>query len=47
MFSLFRLPYYDYLRYEEFYGEGEREILLSEVSSLREQVHMFLFYRIE
>ncbi|CAL5213205.1 unnamed protein product [Lathyrus oleraceus] len=29
-------------RYEEFYGEGEREILLSEVSSLREQLLQFL-----
>ncbi|KAK2380517.1 phragmoplast orienting kinesin [Trifolium repens] len=29
-------------RYEEFYGEGEREILLSEVSSLREQLLPFL-----
>jgi kinesin family protein 15 len=37
----------DYHRYEEFYGEGEREILLSEVSSLREQVHVFLFYLIK
>ncbi|XP_058730761.1 kinesin-like protein KIN-12D [Vicia villosa] len=29
-------------RYEEFYEEGEREILLSEVSSLREQLLQFL-----
>ncbi|PNY07980.1 ATP binding protein [Trifolium pratense] len=29
-------------RYEEFYGEGEREILLSEVASLREQLLPFL-----
>ncbi|XP_027191010.1 kinesin-like protein KIN-12D isoform X2 [Cicer arietinum] len=29
-------------RYEEFYGEGEREILLNEVSTLREQLLQFL-----
>ncbi|KAF3435686.1 hypothetical protein FNV43_RR22777 [Rhamnella rubrinervis] len=29
-------------RYQEFYGEGEREILLSEVSTMRDQLHQFL-----
>lgn len=39
--SLFlAVPYHDYHRYQEFYGEGEREILLGEVSSLREQVRV-------
>lgn len=41
------VPHDDNHRYQEFYEEGEREILLAEVSSLREQVQVFLEYNTE
>jgi len=42
-YSLFLAVPYNYLyRYQEFYEEGERDILLAEVSSLREQVYLLL-----
>ncbi|XP_048337159.2 kinesin-like protein KIN-12D isoform X1 [Ziziphus jujuba] len=42
-FALENIRLLDQLRrYQEFYEEGEREILLSEVSTLRDQLHHFL-----
>lgn len=42
-YSLLLAAPYNYLyRYQEFYEEGERDILLAEVSSLREQVFVLL-----
>ena len=47
-YYLFSAVPYNYLhRYQEFYEEGEREILLTEVSSLREQVLVFLEFNTE
>ena len=43
----FAVPYNYLHRYQKFYEEGEREILLTEVSSLREQVLVFLEFNTE